>query len=73
MRSPFDRVPEATIIDAIGRGWGIHIGGLRYLPVGAGAYHWLAETRDDHRYFVTCDDLETKPWLVEGSGGESQC
>jgi len=63
VRSPFDRVPEATIIDIIRRGWGIHIEGLRYLPVGAGAYHWLAEARDDHRYFVTCDDLETKPWL----------
>lgn len=31
--------------------------------VGGGAYHWIADTADGSRWFVTCDDLDTKPWL----------
>jgi spectinomycin phosphotransferase len=44
-------------------GWALGIAGLRYLPVGAGAYHWIAHGEDGRRWFVTCDDLDTKPWL----------
>ncbi|MGH9184730.1 MAG: hypothetical protein ACRD0U_02765 [Acidimicrobiales bacterium] len=35
---------------------------MRYLPVGGGAYHWMY-TDAARRWFVTCDDLDTKPWL----------
>jgi spectinomycin phosphotransferase len=63
VRSPFDAVSEATLVDVITERWGLAIEQLRYLPVGAGAYHWIAETSDHQRYFVTCDDLDTKPWL----------
>jgi len=63
MRSSFERVSEASIADVIAERWGLEIGELRYRPVGAGAYHWLTEATDGQRYFVTCDDLDTKPWL----------
>ena len=35
---------------------------LRYVAEGSGAYHWIADTDEATRWFVTCDDLETKPW-----------
>jgi spectinomycin phosphotransferase len=43
--------------------WGLDVARLRYLPKGLGSFHWLAEARDDRRFFLTVDDLETKPWL----------
>src|SRR4029079_17378749 len=33
------------------------------LPLGPAASHWVPDTSDHHRYFVTCDDLDTRPWL----------
>ena len=32
-------------------------------PEGGGAYHWITDSDDSARWFVTCDDLDTKPWL----------
>ncbi len=63
MKSPFEQVPEPVIVDAVADGWGLTITALRYLPVGAGAYHWTADDPTGTRWFVTCDDLDTKPWL----------
>ena len=63
MRSPFDRLSRERIVDAISQYWGLDVVELRYVPLGAGAYHWAATTSDHERYFVTCDDLDTKPWL----------
>jgi spectinomycin phosphotransferase len=54
-----DEVIGAVVTD----GWGLHVAELRYLPVGGGAYHWSALADDGRRWFVTCDDLLTKPWL----------
>jgi len=67
MRSPFDGVGEDVISGALRRDWGVRVRTLTYLAVGAGAYHWLAEAAEGMRWFVTCDDLETKPWLGAGS------
>jgi len=36
---------------------------LRYVPKGAGSYHWIAEVLGSPTYFVTVDDLDTKPWI----------
>jgi spectinomycin phosphotransferase len=48
---------------AIGEAWSVECDSLRYVPKGAGSYHWLAE-RDGHAtHFVTVDDLDTKPWI----------
>jgi spectinomycin phosphotransferase len=40
----------------------VQIDRLDYVPDGGGAYHWVAEAKDA-RWFVTADDLDTKPWL----------
>jgi spectinomycin phosphotransferase len=68
VRSPFERVDEEAIRNAVADGWALPIGRLRYVPEGAGAYHWTTHT-DDVPWFITCDDLDTKPWL--GSDRES--
>jgi spectinomycin phosphotransferase len=57
-----ERVGEDVIAGVVASRWGLGISELRYLPEGGGAYHWIART-DDARWFVTCDDLDTKPWL----------
>jgi spectinomycin phosphotransferase len=65
VRSPFDRVPEETLVRTVEAVWRLDISAFRYFPHGAGAYHWTAEATDGTRWFVTCDDLDTKPWLGE--------
>src|SRR3954447_6926035 len=63
MRSPFAGFREDVITTALADGWGLTATELRYFPEGGGAYHWIAESSDGRRAFVTCDDLDTKPWL----------
>ena len=63
MRSPLERVDESVIIQCVSDGWGLGLDEFRYFPEGGGAYHWHATTADGRRWFVTCDDLDTKPWL----------
>jgi spectinomycin phosphotransferase len=63
VRSPLERVDEKVITDVVAAGWGLTITELRYFPEGGGAYHWTAQTGDARRWFVTCDDLDIKPWL----------
>ncbi len=33
------------------------------MPKGVGSYHWRAVDNGRARYFITVDDLDTKPWL----------
>ena len=68
MRSPLERVEEHQIASAVAAGWGLRCDEFRYFPEGGGAYHWIAQGAG-RRWFVTCDDLDTKPWL--GSDRES--
>jgi spectinomycin phosphotransferase len=63
VRSPFHAVPEQEIQNLIATRWGIGAPQLREVLDGAGAYHWEFSTADGERWFVTCDDLATKPWL----------
>lgn len=62
MRSVPTHIDEDHLAEVIGREWGL-TGRLEYRPVGAGAYHWDLCARSGLRHFVTCDDLDTKPWL----------
>jgi spectinomycin phosphotransferase len=63
VRSRLERVEEKVIRNVVADGWGLSIGELRYVPEGGGAYHWTARGDGARRWFVTCDDLDTKPWL----------
>jgi spectinomycin phosphotransferase len=63
VRSPLEHVWDNVIKDVLANCWGLRIGELRYFPEGGGAYHWIAYASDARRWFVTCDDLDTKPWL----------
>jgi spectinomycin phosphotransferase len=63
VRSALQLVEEDVIRQAVIDGWGLRIDGLRPFPHGGGAFHWTTDTDDGRRWFVTCDDLETKPWL----------
>lgn len=51
------------LTDALARSWDLAVNRLRYIPKGFGSYHWLAHGSGGGRYFVTVDDLDTKPWL----------
>jgi spectinomycin phosphotransferase len=63
VRSRLELVAEDTIRDLVVDGWALPVGELSYLPEGGGAYHWIAHGDACRRWFVTCDDLQTKPWL----------
>jgi spectinomycin phosphotransferase len=63
MRSPLEHVTDDVIEETVTDAWGLIVDDLRYFPQGGGAYHWLAYTNDGQRWFVTCDDLDTKPWF----------
>jgi spectinomycin phosphotransferase len=69
VRSPLECVDENVIRDVVADCWGLRISQFRYFPKGGGAYHWIGHTDDARRWFVTCDDLDTKSWL--GSDRES--
>jgi len=51
------------IEDALAAGWALTIRACRYVAEGAGAYHWIVQDDAGRTWFVTCDDLDTKPWL----------
>jgi len=44
--------------------WTIDGDAMRYQPKGIGAYHWTVEVAGVPSYFVTVDDLTTKPWIA---------
>lgn len=55
-------ISDERVRSALYEGWGIDAA-LRYAPVGAGSYHWHAQTNEGSRSFVTVDDLDSKTWL----------
>jgi len=63
LRDRPDGVDDRELVDALAREWNAHVDDLTYEPRGAGSYHWTARTRDGVRFFVTVDDLDSKPWL----------
>ncbi|HZT95641.1 MAG TPA: phosphotransferase [Chloroflexota bacterium] len=63
MRGIPEDLPTEAVSDSLSRHWSVKADRLKYLPKGWGAYHWVAFTGDEPRWFVTCDDLDTKPWL----------
>jgi len=57
---------ERELLRALSRAWALEADDLRYVPKGAGSYHWVADLLGSPTYFITVDDLETKPWIGQG-------
>jgi len=57
MRVEPTNLARALLTDPLHTYWGIDVSQLRYAPVGAGSYHWIAEAVGGTRWFVTADDL----------------
>jgi spectinomycin phosphotransferase len=66
VRSRFDAVPEDEVRELLRTAWGVAAVEWEAVLEGAGAHHWSARGTDGRRWFVTCDDLATKPWLGVG-------
>ena len=43
--------------------WALEVDDVQYVAKGGGSYHWIAEVGRAPAYFVTVDDLDTKPWI----------
>jgi spectinomycin phosphotransferase len=56
-------VSDRELGRALDQGWNLRPDELRYAPVGAGSYHWIARDHRGDRWFVTVDDLDDKSWL----------
>jgi spectinomycin phosphotransferase len=67
---PPDGVDEQDLAGALAGSWGLGVRRPRYVPKGFGSHHWLAETPEGQRYFVTVDELDSKTWL--GADRESR-
>jgi len=63
VRSVPQLISEDAVLATVEDGWGLRLEQLRYVPEGAGAYHWIGRDQDGRNWFVTCDDLDIKPWL----------
>jgi hypothetical protein len=60
MLTPPDGLPEATLVSALGRSWGITVTSIQYRAVGWGSHHWEVADAAGPRWFVTVDELENK-------------
>ncbi|MBO0816656.1 MAG: aminoglycoside phosphotransferase family protein, partial [Actinobacteria bacterium] len=57
-------LPEAALVAALERSWGITAVSVGYRPFGWGSHHWEVAGQDGSRWFVTADDLEAKRWAA---------
>ena len=60
MLTPPDGLPEATLVSALGRSWGMTVTSMEYRAVGWGSHHWEVASPAGLRWFVTVDELENK-------------
>ena len=60
MLTPPDGLPEAVLVRALGRWWGVAVASMEYRPVGWGSHHWEVTDTAGRRWFVTVDELEDK-------------
>jgi spectinomycin phosphotransferase len=54
---------DADVIRALDEGWGVTVESAEFAAVGFGSFHWIATDEDQHRFFVTVDDIGNRPWL----------
>jgi len=60
MLTPPDGLPEAALVPALGRSWGLAVASMQYRAVGWGSHHWEVAGPAGLRWFVTVDELENK-------------
>jgi hypothetical protein len=60
MLVPPDGLPEAALVSALQRSWGITVSSMEYRPVGWGSHHWEVVDTAGSRCFVTVDDLDKR-------------
>ena len=63
MLTPPSEVGECAVRAGLESGWGMRVEGLDHVPLGAGSHHWAASDTGGVAWFVTLDDVSTKPWL----------
>jgi spectinomycin phosphotransferase len=63
MLTPPSEVGEGAVRAGLESGWGMRVAGLDHVPLGAGSHHWAASDAGGVAWFVTLDDVRTKPWL----------
>jgi spectinomycin phosphotransferase len=53
-------VSDAEVLGVVSEGWRADVDAVEHLPVGFGAYHWVARQGGTPRLFVTLDALEPR-------------
>lgn len=59
MKTPPESLEPDTISVALSAHWNLDAAALTYAPVGFGSHHWIAETTEGEKWFVTVDDLQS--------------
>ncbi len=54
---------DTDLARALTTNWNAAVDAIRYVPKGAGSYHWIADVSGAPQFFITVDDLDTKPWI----------
>jgi aminoglycoside phosphotransferase (APT) family kinase protein len=60
MLTPPDGLPEAALVSALGRWWGMTVASMEYRAVGWGSHHWEVVDAAGSRWFVTADELDKR-------------
>ncbi|HUB37923.1 MAG TPA: phosphotransferase [Streptosporangiaceae bacterium] len=63
MRTPPAGLAPERVGQALAAGWRLQVASMRYVPEGAGSYHWKLTDGDGGLHFVTVDDLDDKDWF----------
>jgi len=56
---------DTDLVGALTTNWNVAVDAIRYVPKGAGSYHWVADVSGAPQFFITVDDLDTKPWIAQ--------
>jgi spectinomycin phosphotransferase len=60
MYEPPTFVSDAEVLRGVSEGWQVDVDSVEHLPVGFGAFHWVARQAGTPRLFVTLDALEPR-------------
>jgi spectinomycin phosphotransferase len=62
---PPRELDDGVLRSAVAETWGLPVDEVRYVPKGAGSYHWVAMAAGTPSCFLTVDDLDIKPWIAD--------